>query len=167
TDIIFLNAGSDPYTNNNGSTMLGQNQTTCDNIIGTANCDVGHVFSTGAGGIVGLSVPCRTGQKASGVTGTNAPIGDNYVIDYVAHEVGHQYGANHTFNGTANACGGGNRNLPTAFEPGSGSTIMVYRGIWDPQDVQRHSDGYFDAISIQEMWSYVKNGRGQCAVQSP
>jgi len=35
TDIIFLNASSDPYTNNNGGIMLGQNQSTIDAIIGT------------------------------------------------------------------------------------------------------------------------------------
>src|SRR5690606_12866612 len=40
TDIIYLNAGTDPYTNNNGSTMLNQNQTTLDNVIGTANYDI-------------------------------------------------------------------------------------------------------------------------------
>ncbi|MEZ4738269.1 MAG: zinc-dependent metalloprotease family protein [Flavobacteriales bacterium] len=46
-DLIYLNAGSDPYSNTNGSAMLGQNQTACDNVIGGANYDIGHVFNTG------------------------------------------------------------------------------------------------------------------------
>ncbi|MEE3999829.1 GEVED domain-containing protein [Tenacibaculum sp. FZY0031] len=155
--LIFLDASTDGLTNDTASILIDESQEKCDNIIGNANYDIGHTFSTGAGGLAQLNSVCVTNYKAQGVTGRGQPIGDTYDIDYVAHEVGHQFGATHTFN---NSCDG-NRSSSTAVEPGSGSTIMGYAGICSP-NVQSVSDDYFHAVSIAQMWSHVQ-GSGSCA----
>lgn len=155
--LIYITAGSDPYSNGSTTTMLNQNQNNITTEIGSLNYDIGHVFGTGSGGVASLASLCRNSSKARGVTCRNNPTGDPFDIDFVAHEMGHQFGAQHTFNANTGSCNNnGEQNV--AFEPGSGSTIMAYAGICGSSDnLQANSDAYFHFASLDQIIDNIES----------
>ncbi len=160
--------GTDPFNaiDANPNACLTTNQTTCDTRIGSANYGLGHVFTTGGGGLSALGVVCTNGQKAQSVTGSPTPVGDGYDIDYVAHEMGHEFGSNHTFNNNTDGSCGGNAVSSVAYEPASGATIMDYAGICNPDDIQMHSDPYFSASSLIQIVTRLKASEESCALHT-
>ena len=164
--IEYMSASTDPFTgNSNANTLINESQTVITANIGSANYDFGHTFSTGGGGLAQLGCVCSSNNKARGITGSPQPTGDDYDIDYVAHEMGHQLGGNHTFNSNLSSCSG-NRASSAAYEVGAGTTIMGYAGICGADDTQPHSDPVFHAISFDEISSYINSG-GTCGTNTP
>ncbi len=152
TSVIYYNPATDPYSTTLSQWNL-QLQQTLTTVIGNANYDIGHMFgASGGGGNAGcIGCVCNNPAtsnslgKGAGITSPadGIPQGDNFDIDYVAHEVGHQLGANHTFSMSLEGTGQNK-------EVGSGITIMGYAGITS-QDVAPHSIDIFHETSIAQI----------------
>jgi uncharacterized protein (TIGR03437 family) len=188
TSIIFTNSATDPYTSNDAKTLLTQNQTVLDQRIGASGYDIGfvldgHVYAFQPGfflfqGVGQFRSVCVNGQKGKGVTILRSiePSTISAIWD-VAHEMGHQFGALHTFNGSTEDCGGESHFSQTAYEVGSGSTIMGYRGGTAPNGIYlplctfedlRSTDTYFHATSIEQIVNYISFGSGSaCPALTP
>ena len=143
--IIFYDPATDPYTSMGA--WNGQLQSLLNTVVGDANYDIGHMFgASGGGGNAGcIGCVCVAGQKGSGITSPadGIPQGDNFDIDYVAHEVGHQMGGNHSFTFS-------NEGTVAQKEVGAGITIMGYAGItsYDPAP---HSIDIFHEANIAQI----------------
>ncbi|MGB5818516.1 MAG: reprolysin-like metallopeptidase [Saonia sp.] len=155
-EVIFTNAGTDPYTGN----LNSQVQSTLSAIIGEANYDVGHLFdqdtNNGNAGFIG-SV-CFDGRKGSAFSSGSPPEGDIFDLDFVGHELGHQFGANHTWSFQSEG-------TLVQTEPGSGTTIMGYAGIAQENNVAPNGDDYFHYNSILQITTYLETT--SCAMETP
>ncbi len=158
--LIFLQTASDGYTNGSTDKMIDENQKIIDRIIGKNGYAWGHVFGTHGSfsGLAQLGAVCSQ-SKARGVSLSRNPVNDGFVVSIVAHEMGHQMGASHSMSSCHNVFSG------TAYEPGSGSTIMSYAGICGFQNnTVTHSDPYYFTHSLQQIKNYMFDGRGNtCA----
>ncbi|MFQ5446749.1 MAG: reprolysin-like metallopeptidase, partial [Saprospiraceae bacterium] len=164
-NLVFTDPANDPYNNANmGTALLGQNETVLNNIVGLANFDVGHVFTgpcNDVGGVVSGAV-C-SGGKARGVT---CHFSNNVVattLSIAAHEMGHQFSAGHTFNN----CPGseGQFHSGSAFEPGSGSTILSYKGACGSNNIPGPSQIHYHGGTVGQFWQYTHlSGGNVCPV---
>jgi subtilisin-like proprotein convertase family protein len=166
--IIFFDPDTDPYTYNALGANLGENQAALTSIIGLSNFDIGHVFTqvtpppggSYTAGIASLASVCATNRKGNGASSQPAPIGESF-YQIAAHEIGHQFIAGHTWNANAGSCTGGQYSGSTAWEPGSGSTIMSYVGVCGPHNITTQRDGYFNGGTIEQMYDFSR-GAGNC-----
>jgi len=163
--LINTNAASDPFTQSTLLDLVFQNQATIDSVIGSENYDIGHLFTTSGGGLAAVASVCNANNKAKGASGISSPKGDSFDLDFVAHEIGHQLGATHTFNSSQGACSSETRTPRTAFEPGSGSSIMSYAGSCGSDSIQSNTDAMYHIGSIKQIAEYTNIGTGShCGV---
>ena len=179
TSIIFTNTATDGYTSDNANLLGDQNQVVLTQRIGAANYDLGMVLD----GLVYTGQPghfifqggaqfqstCNNSQKgkAYSIFRSTEP-SSNTAIYVVAHELAHLIGALHTFNSTLGDCGP-SRFSQAAYEPGSGSTIMDYRGGVLPDgtyyplcgaDDLSSTDTYFHTATIELISNYTTFSQG-------
>ncbi len=176
TNILYttersFNAGTDPFTNDNVSTMLNEIRPVLRDQVGQANYDLGHVLgqlgSTGGSGISFIGVVCNDFNfgglgpiKGGGATLVGGTAGNSTALGVWIHEIGHMFGANHSFNGTLSNCSGSQRNAATAYESGSGETIMGYSGICGTDNIATTRDMRLHAGSYAEITSYLASATG-------
>jgi subtilisin-like proprotein convertase family protein len=162
-NVIFLNPATDPYTGVEVGDWMAQNPAVVNQYANPNSHDVGHVYARYiTGGAIGVAGGITCGDsKARGCSAGNGS-GDygDFFLNVIGQEVGHQMSGGHSWN---RCNGGGGRAGLTAFEPGSGSTIMSYAGACGPDNIQGYSDLYYHAGSIEEIQNfYTYNAGTEC-----
>jgi len=150
--MIFTDPDTDPFTNDNKFLLLTENQAATDNIIGFENYDLGVILGIVGGGVAQLQSVCGNNKAQSSAGSTWSP--ESYPLESTfIHEIGHQFGATHSFNNSCN----NNRVNSTAFETGSGSTLMSYAGACAPS-VTYPRDFYFHTANLNQILTFIQFG---------
>lgn len=163
--LVYLNAGTDPFINaDNGGELLSQVRGAITGAgFPTTAYDMGHVFTGGCtdvGGVV--SGNTCTGGKDRAVTCHYSGSIQAIIRGVFTHEVAHQFSVAHSWANCPNSLG--QLASGSAYEPGSGSTIMSYAGACGNQNIQSNNDDYYHGHSIEQFLDYTREGNAdQCA----
>jgi hypothetical protein len=162
---IFADSATDPFQNGGSSSreMLDENIKNLNEQFGADAYDVGHVFCPGGAGIAYVRSTCTNlkGGGASGATGDTL----DYHIGVLSHELGHQFGADHSYDSTFDLCRD-SRIAESAYEPGSGTTIMAYPGICQDDNVEDARDLYFHTHSYSQVQNWRQGTGGTCGTET-
>src|SRR6056297_1232119 len=154
--VMYDDPATDPFPDpTNTGASLDDAEQDIEAHFDPAHYDIGHGYheiicgvSCGFGGLAGVAVGCRDGNKARGYTFQPNDIVDNTVF---SHEFGHQLGCRHTIYGCGNT--GCHR-----VEPGQGVTIMSTSAGCTAADEYADRVDFFHARSIDAILEYTQNG---------
>ncbi len=147
--VIYTNPNSDPYVDDSHSDNIDLNETNLSNVIGKQNYDLGHVVNRIIGGLSWVGTICSADNRAR-----SSSYLSNTDYETLIHEVGHQLNASHSFNSNYNTCYNA-RFSWSAFEPGSGSTMMSYAQRCGSDDIQEFRHYYFNNGSLYFMLGHM------------
>lgn len=165
----------DPFSNGilessqqQGTGMVDQVRTVLGN--SGLNYDLGLVLGTGNGGSAYVGVVCETASdgfgpyRGGGAMLVNGLVGNTASANLMAHEIGHQFGATHT----QNALNCGVRSGDTAYETGSGLTLMSNAGACtnSSDNIATARSSYFHSGSFEQIVGYLNVLGGACATVS-
>ena len=154
-EAIINSTTFDNVTKENITDFTGKFNSVLSSFGGSSVYDIGHVLSTGSGGLAYLNSLCST-NKGDAWTSEDVTDDQQFIVDYLCHELGHQFGCNHIHQNC-------NATTTSNFEPGSGSTIMSYAGICSP-NIQGDSDPYFNRYNIWEAKQHIEST--SCGVET-
>jgi len=167
-ELIFLDPDTDPFTDASlGGSLIGQNSIVINNIVGIGAYDVGHIFTVsctdGVAGIAAFGSVClfNKGNAVSCIGSRNI---SNFVASTTAHEIGHSFAGGHSWSNCPSSQG--QLSSGSAWEPGSGSTILSYGGLCGSQNIVNTRDSYFHGGTIQQFQNFMAT-TGSCSEESP
>jgi hypothetical protein len=150
---------SEPWFSENKENIENQGYSISDYDIGLLIAEIPPTMFAGGASEIGSA--CSDNIKASTWVGfQNASNPQNLTVGL--HELGHKLGATHTFNSIPNTSSCiGERTSITAFEPGSGTTIMSYAGTCGfDQDIIAQRVLAFHTANLLQVSYYITTGLG-------
>lgn len=152
--LTFTDKNTDPFTTSNTFNLINESRTAIDQLYAGQDYHLGHLFGYFGGGRAYLNSVCGN-SKSGAVTGMDLPLSSPF-LRLFAHELGHQFGAGHSFNSDGAFCG---QNLfpASAYEIGSGSTLMSYAGSCVRENIESFRSAFFNSGALEEINSFVEN----------